>query len=888
MTQNRVFLAPPTLHQFSTSDVGRRATLRLDLDSFFQNPIQAPSTIPADQRATQIRHDSVQEAHDTVNPVIPLFAEDNETPTSVIAEETCVQSHHNEEAVPDSVDPHVPSVGLEEESLARSELLDAPQGVPWELLHQHEAYADRATDGRCVIGRAAKRVRVRTPCFVIETPGRNTHIIAGVQKGSLELEEFEDAGDKSRVVLVVGSDSEGENNHDLAAADQSMLPISTMYDTNVSQVDEAEATGADQSRVILGDGSDGKADAGLHSAAARTDLAGVSAILPELSQENPPTGDDRRASNISLDQASLARPNFPKTLSDHLSRASTGSKPATSLDWSLLAPLPAIARVADRANPNMNADETLPSPLHVRAPLLNPLPAFAASLMDCSNSFQANEASPSSLQIRAPVPAQTCRFTFFSKRPRQDTSYATTIPSLVVDPPESPPVANEHSIDASDALDISDAVAARAIRPDFARYEIRASNSIRPTLPSMNASNASYDSLGLINSNAIQDSLGAQSILPPPTLHFALNTITTLARILANPMHYLSAPRPRFGGILGAASCRVNLLVVVKEIGEMSRVRNKIAVDPAPRNAAEMQSNAAGLRLGSSRAEMRGRMSGAFAEALHHEQQQQRQQTQQRRGDTSKTTGDGKTERVELIVMDGRMSSIKRLKEASDGSSGEKLVVVEEAAEKCLFQVILWGKLAREWTTEPSDTSSAQDHHALPPSHKRANLDEQGEDCTDDSLLNPHHQHHHDDQQTRSFSERGQNSTIDATALRPGDVISISNLNLARLKPSDNNKDKMSLHQNGATIHKRAARLGTGFARPTAPPPLETAEKVTLCAHATAANKTRIELCYRTCVVDKVRDGARNFDPDVANFDLKSRRVLELSKLWKTSISDDR
>ncbi len=89
----------------------------------------------------------------------------------------------NEEVVPDSVDPHLPLPIFEgeeeEESIAVSVVEDAPEGVPWELLHGAPPQSALDDDSRAEVeqeqsrtGRPSKRVRITSPVLVIETPTR--------------------------------------------------------------------------------------------------------------------------------------------------------------------------------------------------------------------------------------------------------------------------------------------------------------------------------------------------------------------------------------------------------------------------------------------------------------------------------------------------------------------------------------------------------------------------------------------------------------------------------------------------------------------------------------------------------------------------------------------
>lgn len=580
----------------------------------------------------------------------------------------------------------------QEESIARSEVDDAPLGVPWEILHG-EAVGVRGERGKVQeASRAQKRVRIRSPVPVIETPERRGDAFGckslargGGSKDGLDADreaslDEEGEGDKSRVVVGEESDSDEEQ----ADRSNSVLPSIV--------VDETSAT------------------------------------VPSMTSES--------RSNLGADQSDPERSDL-------------------RYDLSLLAGIP-----FSRATAAIQTDTTTSAS------------ATTAPVEQATRESQ----SASSLQIRPPIPAAvpqaTCRFTFFSKRPPQASTSLLTIdplpeePSTQLDAPPPPP-------------------------PPLPAHLIRQNNRSPPihtTLPTMNAFTATYDSLPLPPTGGPNDSLEQHSIIPPPTLHFSLSSITPLARIIAHPMHYVSSSTTRFGANVGGVSSKVNLLVVVKEVGEVVRVRSRVVVDPP---------QAAGVGKGvrrSVRGEMGKGVGRAFEEALRGQQQE--------------GVGDGRTERLELIVMDGRMSPVQRLIHNDDSSERS---VVEEPEEKSLFTVILWGQLARSWST-PTPTSHP--------------------------------------------------TTLTPTPLQPGDILSLTNLSLS-LTP------QLPININ---IKKR---LGTGL-----PPPPST--KLSLAAaHASLANKSQLELCYRSHVKNIVEDGWRNFDDDVARFDVKSRRVLELCRLWR-------
>lgn len=140
-----------------------------------------------------------------------------------------------------------------------------------------------------------------------------------------------------------------------------------------------------------------------------------------------------------------------------------------------------------------------------------------------------------------------------------------------------------------------------------------------------------------------------------------------------------------------------------------------------------------------------------------------------------------------------------------------------------MFRIVLWGNLARQWTTEP-----------------------------DESVANM-------SAQSGSRSSLYIASSREPTALRAGDVIHIDSLTLST--PAD-----------GTSQPGKRPRLGAGFP----PRPLQ------LVGNGSEHKSTSIELCYRTDVFHR-RDAAHNFDADIARFDPKSRRVLELSRLFLAS-----
>ncbi|CBQ68301.1 conserved hypothetical protein [Sporisorium reilianum SRZ2] len=569
-----VFLPPPTLSQFGTSPT-RQTTF----------------TVPS-----------------------PLH---HHRAVRILADETrrTVANEH----VPDSVDPHHELFEEQDESIARSEVPDAPAGVPWEVLHRDVVEA-----------RAHKRVRIRSPVLVIETPERrppSARVAHGT--GSTHCQEVgaDAEADKSRVVLGQDSDDDGEHDDTGEQKPDSRIPAMIADETN--------------------------------------------AALPYLTVEHRSNDAEANAALRDTEHSDQRRD-----------------------DLSLLAGIP-ISRAA---------------------------PA-AAQGVDAQHTHQASQ-SASSLQIRPPIPAAvtaaapqaTCRFTFFSKRPPPLSTSVATV-SRDID-------RNTHAQPPTPAL-------ALAHDPPAAMHPAKPHDTSLLPLPEMNAFEATYDSLPF----RIGASESAEhSIVPPPTLQFTLAHITPVARILAQPMQFISAV-PRAGSV-GGVSSKVNLLVVVKEVGEMVYVRDGFA---------------------------------------------------------AKKGAEGRTERVELLVMDGRMGV----------RPAESVSVVDEPAERYLFTVVLWGPLAPSWTTPSPDPTSS------PP------------------------------------------TTTTPTPLHPGDVLALTNLTLSPRTPP----------------HADKRRLGTGVPA-----------RITV-AHASTHAAARIELCYRADA--SAAHGARNFDAELAHFDLRSRRVLELARLWR-------
>lgn len=698
----------------------------------------------------------------------------------ILANESRIISNHQDDPqqVPDSVDPYLHlSYNDVEESLLQSFVPDAPEQVPWELLHGiagadvNQPRKNGISVGqRMDTGRLGKRVRIRSPVVVIETPERNPPLLTRVQGGEKQThrpeEEEEEVGvDTSRVIV-------GE------AADQ------TSGDEmgHVSRVN-----------LAVGDGSDEEAEHSNFSIPVRSVLAGLPSVSPSIGSVR----------NAEFDhETSTSAVNQSNDFGRETTRDKGDLRAGQTFDDSLLAPyLPAIGRaVADVSYASFGGERG------------------------------EGEDSASSLQIRAPVPATTCRFTFFSKRPRGSTSLVNTtageLPSYVLHPPSAGPSRSSPNTTADNSI-IPHIPTADATNHNPVQQHLR------QTLPTMNDRNASLPTFLLPPTttssssaagsqiNSTEDSMGIHSIIPPPTLHFNLSSVTPISRILSHPMHFLSAPRPRVGtSVPGAASSRVNLLVVIKEIGQVSRVRCKFPVDKPTMKSAVLDT--------AGRADIRRGVSKAFKDAL------------QEQGEAGEQ-GDGKTERVELTVLDGHMSTIRRLREGST-SSGEdcKVVMEEEVGEKVFFKIVVWGRLVREWITG---------------SLSRQMVDDDGNDTGGGDGL---------ESKLFATSFPGLVSTT-PTALRRGDVVSLTNLNLTRSSPDVS-----------FTAYKRS-RLGPGLAR------LSTSQKPTLIAHATSSNNTSIELCYRSHIINNITDQARNFDPALACFDLKSRRVLQLSKLYMST-----
>ncbi|SPO28197.1 uncharacterized protein UTRI_04585_B [Ustilago trichophora] len=786
-----VFLPPPKLSHFAHGEDSDRCYDRLQFSANPRTPAAANiATILCDEtRISATLHDNSSTCS------IDRVARE---PLILANESRIIPNHENDvQEVPDSVDPHLhPPYTEVEESLPQSIVPDAPAQVPWELLHGIAgADVDQPRTNRISVrqgtgtGRMAKRVRIRSPVVVIETPERAPPFLTRILGGGKQIhrpeeeEEEEGEGDVDTSRVFVGED--------VGAADQT--PEDDLND--VSRVN-----------LAVDDESDGDAEQSKFSIPVRSVLAG----LPSVS---PSTGLVRNAelhhqTNTSVIDHSNDVESQPRDIHD--------SRVGQTFDDSLLAPC---------------------------------LPAIGPTIADVSDaSFRGErgegDGSASSLQIRAPIPATTCRFTFFSKRPRGSTSLAANtttatttageLTSFVLHPPSSGPSQESRVPTSANASITPSMPAAEASNQNPAQQDLR------QTLPTFNDRNASLptfllppSSISQSNSNSTEDSMATHSIIPPPTLHFNLSSVTPVSRILAHPMHFLSAPRPRFGtDAAGAASSRVNLLVVVKEVGEVSRVRCKFPVDKPTTKLPVLDT--------AGRAETRRGVSKAFKDALEHQGEEAEH-------------GDGKTERVELIVMDGHMSTIRRLREGSTSSGEWKVVTEQEVGEKVFFKIVVWGRLAREWTES---------------------LPQRGMVGDDGSILNDTRGDGLGEWQSKSnatsaFASVSVSTT--PTALRPGDVVSLTNLNLTRSSSTTTSNDT-------SFIAQKRPRLGPGFPRlPT------TIEKPTLIANASHFNNTNIELCYRSYIINNPIDKARNFDPAVAAFDLKSRRVLELSTLWKYS-----
>ncbi|EPQ27465.1 uncharacterized protein PFL1_05003 [Pseudozyma flocculosa PF-1] len=363
-------------------------------------------------------------------------------------------------------------------------------------------------------------------------------------------------------------------------------------------------------------------------------------------------------------------------------------------------------------------------------------------------------------------------------------------------------------------------------------------------------------------SEGTTESLGLDSIPPPPTLHFALASITPLSRILAQPQAYLQGHHAPLGygartaAAAGLTGGKVNLLVVIKEVGEVSYVNAKYPTDSVA-NAAK-----------------RARTDGAAGVGfdLHS----------------------GKTERVELVVMDGR----------PDGGQGGR-------GEKYFFKVILWGSLARGWVVGGDDDSASIGYADVSkPRGRRWNGDADGDEddsrrrwqrrrdasgrsALDDTTNAP--QSYGSSLGTdadSNWSDRSLDSLVgmlrstDPRPLRAGDVIALQRVSIVNSPASASGA---ATGIGAAALTSRRNRLGSGFPRRASPAgaaaaaaaAAATTAPLSLVAHGSERNSTSIELCYRSVVADPRRDGRANFDPDVARFDNKSRRVYELHVLWR-------
>ncbi|GAC95834.1 hypothetical protein PHSY_003411 [Pseudozyma hubeiensis SY62] len=675
-------------------------------------------------------------SHSTLTSAFTIPSSHRSHIPRVIADETRPDPLANEtlEEVPDSVDPHLANpISDHEESVATSEVLDAPKGVPWEILHAHllptARDAIRKGEDGSDAQRDRKRVRIRSPVLVIETPER--------QRAS-----------RQRTIVMQDSGSGHDGKQDSTGEDASA------------------GDDVDKSRVIVEDDSFEQMEQ--HGQDGDT-TSSVGALFP------------------------------PAVLADETTNASDSRRIASGNDTS------AASQNALDAQPDLNAvqDTSLLAGFSASGAASRSAPATSVSrdrlLLSALAPTEAEDSnSASSLLVKPPIPAaipaQTCRFTFFSKRPSlAPTCVTSDVGRDQVELPAPNPT-QPHVDAANQAVNITQPA-------KVTTHERLGESSLHQTLPTLNDFAASFDSHPY-HPHTLPPADESHSIQPPPTLHFNLGGITPVAQILANPMHFLThgsggAPRSGVGGV----SSKINLLVVVKEVGEVQSVRNRFPVDaPPPRN------RTTALRPNNNRSEMRSGMSSAFraaAAATTH------------KPDTPHT--DGRTLRATLLVMDGRISSIPRLVDTQ--SLGGEWSLIEEVEERSLFQVVLWGDMVRQWIVGDQEADGS------------------------DSIL-------------RSTSAPGQAaSTLTPTPLRAGDVISLTNLNLSR----------------STSIPQK--RLGSH------PHP---SHKPTLVAHASGINSSAIELCYRT-QVDTSRDAGRNFDSAVEVFDLRSRRVGELGRLWKAS-----
>ncbi|KAN0065800.1 hypothetical protein ACQY0O_000930 [Thecaphora frezii] len=355
---------------------------------------------------------------------------------------------------------------------------------------------------------------------------------------------------------------------------------------------------------------------------------------------------------------------------------------------------------------------------------------------------------------------------------------------------------------------------------------------------------SSYGSDGITYSSELD------SIPPPPTLHFALAAITPLSRILAQPHAYLQGNfqmgyGARNMAAAAAASGKVNLLVVVKEVGEISLVNAKYPTDLARRPGPTGQ----GEHLGPST---------------------------------------GKTERVELVVMDGKPDG------AQDGP---------QQGEKHFFKVVLWGSLAKDWVGGEGedvpwigygDASTSRDRRRSS-YNKSRDLSKSTDDTRSRSLNND---------TAAQFEESGSRlqesygepvRSTDPKPLREGDVIHLQSLSIVNSTTGFGGGGGTSAVGASAASASSAAslgaglrrnRLGSGFPRRAAVVNPSAAPALCLVAHGSERSSTSIELCYRSKVLDLREDACGNFDPELARFDLRSRRVWDLHLLWMQSQED--
>ena len=421
----------------------------------------------------------------------------------------------------------------------------------------------------------------------------------------------------------------------------------------------------------------------------------------------------------------------------------------------------------------------------------DPDPDQSEEIQDDSVDIQGSSDGDERVSAPQTRPA-VCRFSFFTKARPSAEGAVELLPAQ--SPAESPLPRSDASttftttagvsVSVSRSIDVLDALNPMAgmQQPDttVAKRHPNVDRIRRLEVPSGNTSNDG----SRISTESRSISFGGESIPPPPTLHFALGSVTALARILSSPLGFANQSH----GGPAARSNKANLLVVIKEMGEMSLASVKYPVDNAP--------------------DPRGR-----------------------------------SERRELVVMDGRPNS--RI-----GLPGERY----------LFRVVLWGRLARDWTGE-SDESIEYGQLAGSSTGRFAG-ESQDASSSSSSSSSMHGVRVGDGYSCESVAV---NST-EPTALRVGDVVYLHNVSLVK---------SVSTAPTGGGM--RRSRLGAGF------PPRAPTGDTHLVGHISERNKSSVELCYRSLAMSAM-DHRRNFDPDVAQFDNKSRKVWDLRTLWLQSV----